>query len=105
MPTYGYHCPSCSTDFDVWQRMSDKPGANCPRCGAPARRLFFPAGIVFKGAGFYATDNRSRSGGDGASSSSSGAGTKSGEKTPPVEKKQSSTGGESSSSSTPATAT
>ncbi|MBV9099692.1 MAG: hypothetical protein JOZ46_02180 [Candidatus Dormibacteraeota bacterium] len=68
MPTYGYRCPSCSTEFDVWQRMSDEPAAACPSCGAAAHRLFFPAGIVFKGTGFYATDNRSKSGsgGDGA---------------------------------------
>lgn len=70
MPTYGYRCPACSTEFDVWQRMSDAPGAICPSCGAAARRMFFPAGIVFKGTGFYATDNRSKSG-----SSSDGAKT------------------------------
>lgn len=58
MPTYGYRCPSCSTDFDVWQRMSDPTGAECPACGAAATRQFFPAGIVFKGSGFYKNDSR-----------------------------------------------
>jgi predicted nucleic acid-binding Zn ribbon protein len=38
--------------------MSDDPEANCPRCGTPGRRLFFPTGIVFKGSGFYKTDSR-----------------------------------------------
>ena len=67
MPTYGYRCPACSKEFEVWQRMADAPEAACPACGASARRLFFPAGIVFKGTGFYATDNRSKSrSGDGA---------------------------------------
>ena len=61
MPTYGYRCPACSREFDVWQRMSDEPNAACPDCGAAARRLFFPAGIVFKGTGFYATDSRATS--------------------------------------------
>ncbi len=44
--------------------MHDDPGAPCPACGGAAARQFFPAGIVFKGSGFYKTDSR------GASSSS-----------------------------------
>ena len=43
--------------------MSDEPVAMCPNCGAVAKRLFFPAGIVFKGSGFYKTDNRAASSG------------------------------------------
>ena len=39
--------------------MRDDPGAPCPTCGAAATRQFFPAGIVFKGSGFYKTDSRS----------------------------------------------
>lgn len=71
MPTYGYRCEQCGEEFDVWQRMSDEPKAGCPSCGGPGKRLFFPAGIVFKGGGFYKTDSRkSSSSSDGASSSS-----------------------------------
>ncbi|MGO8685744.1 MAG: FmdB family zinc ribbon protein [Candidatus Dormibacteria bacterium] len=58
MPTYGYHCPHCQTEFEVFQRMTDDAEANCPRCGTAGRRLFFPTGIVFKGSGFYKTDSR-----------------------------------------------
>ena len=61
MPTYGYRCPKCSTEFEVWQSMRDDPGAPCPVCGAAAARQFFPAGIVFKGSGFYKTDSRGSS--------------------------------------------
>lgn len=61
MPTYGYRCPKCALEFDVWQRMTDEPVASCPQCGETARRLFFPAGIVFKGSGFYKTDSRKAS--------------------------------------------
>jgi len=67
VPTYGYRCEKCGNEYDVWQRMSDEPGATCPSCGGEGRRLFFPAGIVFKGGGFYKTD--SRKGGDSSSSS------------------------------------
>ena len=69
MPTYGYRCESCGTEFDVWQRMADEAKADCPQCGCPARRLFFPAGIVFKGTGFYKTDSR-KAGSDGGSTTS-----------------------------------
>ncbi len=70
MPTYGYRCENCGHEFDVLQRMSDEAAADCPTCGAKARRLFFPAGIVFKGSGFYKTDSR-RAGDDSSSSSPS----------------------------------
>jgi putative FmdB family regulatory protein len=69
VPTYGYRCEACGHEFDVSQRMTDEPIASCPSCGAKARRLFFPAGIVFKGSGFYKTDSRKVS--DDTSSSSS----------------------------------
>lgn len=71
MPTYGYRCPACQAEFDVWQKMSDPAGATCPSCGAAAQRMFFPAGIVFKGTGFYVTD--SRKGAPPASSSANGS--------------------------------
>ena len=60
MPTYGYRCPE-GHEFEVWQSMTDEAAADCPECGKAARRLFFPAGIVFKGTGFYKTDSRSGS--------------------------------------------
>ena len=60
MPTYGYRCPA-GHEFEIWQSMQDEATADCPECGQPARRLFFPAGIVFKGTGFYKTDSRSGS--------------------------------------------
>jgi putative FmdB family regulatory protein len=73
MPTYGYRCQSCQREFDVWQRMTDEPKASCPTCGGDGKRLFFPAGLVFKGSGFYATDNRRGSAGT-ASANGSGEG-------------------------------
>ncbi|MFL5383157.1 MAG: FmdB family zinc ribbon protein [Longimicrobiaceae bacterium] len=59
MPTYEYRCPSCGTDFEKFQKMSDPPVAECPGCGAEAeRRLSAGAGLLFKGSGFYITDYR-----------------------------------------------
>lgn len=60
MPTYDYRCRACGRDFEVFQRMSDKPGASCPGCGSAAERLISGgAGFLFKGDGFYITDHRS----------------------------------------------
>ncbi|MDE2874032.1 MAG: zinc ribbon domain-containing protein [Gemmatimonadota bacterium] len=60
MPTYDYRCRECGRDFEVFQRMSDKPGASCPGCGNAAERLISGgAGFLFKGDGFYITDYRS----------------------------------------------
>jgi putative FmdB family regulatory protein len=58
MPTYEYLCQSCSHRFETWQKMTDEPLTTCPECGAHIRRVLYPAGIVFKGAGFYKTDHR-----------------------------------------------
>jgi len=70
VPTYGYRCEN-GHEFDLVQRMSDEPVAECPSCGSRGRRLFFPAGIVFKGSGFYKTDSRKSGGSDSSSSSGS----------------------------------
>ena len=60
MPTYEYRCRDCGREFEVFQRMSDKPGAPCPDCGFGAERLISGgAGFLFKGDGFYITDHRS----------------------------------------------
>ena len=60
MPTYEYRCRECGREFDVFQRMSDKPGAPCPDCASVAERLISGgAGLLFKGDGFYITDYRS----------------------------------------------
>lgn len=63
MPTYTYQCDNCGIRFDQFQKFSDGPLVVCPECGEPAlRKVYQPVGIVFKGKGFYATDNRSPSG-------------------------------------------
>ncbi|GCE26000.1 hypothetical protein KDA_14840 [Dictyobacter alpinus] len=36
--------------------MTDEPLTVCPECGQHIRRVLFPAGVVFKGSGFYKTD-------------------------------------------------
>ena len=61
MPTYEYLCRTCSHRFETWQKMTDDSLTTCPECGGPIRRVFFPAGVVFKGSGFYKTDHKTSS--------------------------------------------
>lgn len=58
MPSYDYRCTSCNNEFELTHGMREKVDANCPDCGAPAKKVFSPAGMVLKGSGFYNTDNR-----------------------------------------------
>ncbi|MGB4595273.1 MAG: FmdB family zinc ribbon protein [Anaerolineaceae bacterium] len=63
MPTYTYRCTKCGYRFDQFQHFADDPLEICPNCQEIAlRKVYQPVGIVFKGKGFYATDNRSPSG-------------------------------------------
>ena len=59
VPTYEYECTSCGQHIEVFQHFTEDPLTTCGVCGGPLRKVFHPAGIVFKGSGFYATDNRS----------------------------------------------
>jgi putative FmdB family regulatory protein len=63
MPIYTYRCEHCGVQFDRRQKFSDEPLTVCPECETETlRKVYLPVGIVFKGSGFYATDNRSPSG-------------------------------------------
>jgi putative FmdB family regulatory protein len=61
MPTYEYYCEQCDTRFDAYQKFSDAPLTNCPQGHQPVRRVFTPAGIIFKGSGWYSTDSKASS--------------------------------------------
>jgi len=59
MPTYDYKCASCGHVFEYFQAMSDEPLSTCPKCGGEVKRMIGGGtGIIFKGSGFYVTDNR-----------------------------------------------
>jgi putative FmdB family regulatory protein len=63
MPIYTYRCANCSTELDLVQGFDDPPLTQCPKCHEEhMQRVYKPIRVVFKGSGFYATDNRSPSG-------------------------------------------
>jgi len=61
MPLYEYECETCGVRFERRQSFKDEPVRICPECGGNVHRLIQPVGIVFKGSGFYVTDNRASS--------------------------------------------
>jgi putative FmdB family regulatory protein len=61
MPLYEYECQECGLRFERRQSFSDPRIEECPECNGPVIRLIQPAGIIFKGSGFYVTDNRKKS--------------------------------------------
>ncbi|MCO5175641.1 MAG: zinc ribbon domain-containing protein [Thermomicrobiales bacterium] len=58
MPTYDYLCDSCGHRFDLRQSFSDDPIRDGPVCGSSVRRVVYPAGVIFKGSGWYINDSR-----------------------------------------------
>ncbi len=103
MPVYTYRCEACGLVFDQHLSFHDPHPTRCPECGAEAlRRVYKPVGIVFKGSGFYATDHRSPSGGNGHKPSSSGESPSA--KTEKPAKSEKSAQGEKATSSATATA-
>ncbi|WP_026369934.1 FmdB family zinc ribbon protein [Kallotenue papyrolyticum] len=71
MPTYVYGCDACGHRFERFQRFADDPIRTCPQCNSAVRRIFQPAGIVFKGSGWHITDYK-RSGNGSAGETSNG---------------------------------
>ncbi|AMO59794.1 putative regulatory protein, FmdB family [Mycolicibacterium phlei] len=73
MPTYSYACTECGDRFDAVQAFSDASLTTCKKCSGRLRKLFGNVGVVFKGSGFYRTDNREsgKKSSNGSSSSSS----------------------------------
>ena len=61
MPIYEYECEQCGVRFERLQRMADAALTDCPECSGHVHRVMQPVGVIFKGSGFYVTDNKSRS--------------------------------------------
>lgn len=71
MPVYEYQCAG-GHEYEKTEGFDAPTRHACPQCGKESvRQLSLPA-IIFKGPGFYSTDNR-KSGANGRSSASSGS--------------------------------
>ena len=63
MPVYEYVCPDCSLRYERREGFDAPSTQQCSRCGGTARRVFHAPPVLFKGSGFYVTDNRKGSNG------------------------------------------
>ncbi|HEX6473791.1 MAG TPA: FmdB family zinc ribbon protein [Candidatus Limnocylindria bacterium] len=84
MPTYDYQCRQCGHTIEVIHSMRESGPERCERCGGELRRVLFPAGIIFKGSGFYKTDSRSAGSSSSTSSSKPAAASSGAEKKAPA---------------------
>jgi len=59
MPLYGYVCEICGVEVGIKHRV-EEIGVDkiCPMCDGELRRRWTPPAVVFKGRGFYTTENR-----------------------------------------------
>ncbi|MCP4603932.1 MAG: zinc ribbon domain-containing protein [Proteobacteria bacterium] len=57
MPIYEYHCNECSHEFEVMQKINDRPIRKCEKCGRlKAKRMISQTSFILKGSGWYVTD-------------------------------------------------
>ena len=97
MPTYQYRCTECAAELEAFQKFTDPALTECPDCTGALRKVYSAVGVVFKGSGFYATDNRTKGKANAATSGgATSAGSSGGTSSAP-----SSTGGGSGSGSGP----
>ena len=63
MPIYEYECEKCKKRFEVIQKMSDPPLVTCSDCSGKLNKLVSsPAGLLFKGSGWYVNDYAKKNG-------------------------------------------
>ena len=61
LPRYNYECTKCGHSYDLVEGWDAKPQKRCPECRSKAIRIPKAPAIVFKGKGFYSSDNKSSS--------------------------------------------
>lgn len=58
MPFYRYVCDNCGSQKTILHSISENPVVQCDSCGTQMKRTISRVGILFKGSGFYCTDNK-----------------------------------------------
>ena len=69
MPVYEYQCKKCGHVFDREHGIGENKKYRCPECSSQnTHKIISKVGVIFKGSGFYATDNRKQNadGGNGS---------------------------------------
>ena len=71
MPVYEYRCSKGHT-YERTEGFNAPTRQRCQQCGAVSRRLISMPAVIFRGSGFYSTDNRRGSAGLTSAPSESG---------------------------------
>lgn len=58
VPTYDYRCQECGHTVEIIHSILDDGPDTCERCRGLVQRVLHPAGLIFRGRGFYTTDSR-----------------------------------------------
>ncbi|HOE16962.1 MAG TPA: zinc ribbon domain-containing protein [Syntrophorhabdaceae bacterium] len=56
MPIYEYECTECGEVFEIFQKISEEPITECPKCTGAMQKIISPCAFHLKGTGWYATD-------------------------------------------------
>ena len=72
MPIYEYRCGKCG-EFEVMQKITEKPLAKCPTCKSKVSKLMSNTSFQLKGSGWYITDYARADKGGGAAKEKSEA--------------------------------
>jgi putative FmdB family regulatory protein len=83
MPIYEYTCKACGHEFEVIQKISDRPIRKCEACGKlQAKRHISQTSFLLKGTGWYTTDYAGHKAHGGSESESTPAASASSSESP-----------------------
>lgn len=55
MPIYEYSCTHCKKNFEIFQKITDKPRKRCSVCHGKLEKIVSQSSFLLKGAGWYKT--------------------------------------------------
>jgi putative FmdB family regulatory protein len=61
MPIYEYKCSECHNRRYIKHSYSENPDIRCSNCNGKMKIVIDPSPVIFKGTGFYCTDNKNTS--------------------------------------------
>jgi putative FmdB family regulatory protein len=56
MPIYEYICTRCKKNFEIFQKITDKPKKRCGECNGNLEKIVSQSSFLLKGSGWYKTD-------------------------------------------------